>query len=460
MATDQKAGGSNPLAHILESCFYLQDSFFYVHLLDQEEALEMQINKDYAKETYFIPTTRYALIQGDFWMSFCIIFSFASVYLLSKGFKNSQIGIIIAIAGLISATLQPIVADFADKSKRIQLRYIIAAFSVLMICLAGILLIPSLHYMMIAYVYGGLIAILQILTPLINAAGMECINRGIPVNFGLARGIGSILFAAISYIAGAIVSIYSTNVIPVMIIIFYILLFFSILSFHFVKRNSAGDIIENKTENKIENTIISNDHIKVKENFMITEKKTSFFREYKKFFILFIGITVSFTSHNILNNYMFQVVNSHGGGSTQMGVAMAIAAAVELPTMIAFSFLVSKIKSSVLLTISGIFFMIKSLLTFLAGSMMTIYIAQLSQAFGFALFVPASVYYVNHIMKEKDKVKGQAFMTVTNTAGSIVGSLAGGLLIDYTGVGNMLLVSTIIAFIGAIIIFFGVEHNK
>jgi len=430
--------------------------FLLCTLIKSGGGYEMQLDNDYAKETYFLPTTRYALVQGNFWMSFCIIFSFASVYLLSKGFKNSQIGIIIAIAGLISATLQPIVADFADKSKRIQLRYIIAAFSVLMVCLATILLIPSLHYMLIAYVYGGLIAILQILTPLINAAGMECINRGVPVNFGIARGMGSILFAAISYIAGAIVSIYSTNVIPIMIIIFYILLFFSILSFYFVRGNSTETVIENKKE---DNTI-ANEYIRMKENFDITEKRTPFFREYKKFFILFIGITVSFTSHNILNNYMFQVVSSHGGGSTQMGIAMAIAAAVELPTMVAFSFFVAKIKSSVLLTISGIFFMIKSLLTFLAGSMMTIYIAQLSQALGFALFVPASVYYVNHIMKEKDKVKGQAFMTVTNTVGSIVGSLAGGLLIDYTGVGNMLIISTIIAFIGAIIIFFGVEHKK
>lgn len=406
----------------------------------------MNDKKNYKHQEYFMPTTRYAIVQGNFWMSFCIIFSYASVYLLSKGFKSSQIGMIIAAAGLISAVLQPIVADIADRAKLISLRQIIASFSVVMMILAGVLLVPKLHMIVIAFVYAGLVAVLQIITPLVNAVGMEWINKGVPVNFGVARGTGSLLFAAISYIAGVAVSKFSTDVIPVLVVLFYILLFVAILTFHFY----GVEVNENKSFEQISAVEVQEDS---------TSGIIRFFRRYQKFGVLLIGITICFASHNILNNFMFQIVANQGGSSAQMGTAMAIAAAIELPTMVLFSYVILKIKSSSLLVVSGIFFTIKSLLTFLAGSMIGIYAAQFSQALGFALFVPASVYYVNHLMSEKDKVKGQAYMTVTNTVGSIAGSLLGGILIDYAGVSNMLLASTIIAFIGAIIIFFGVEKR-
>ena len=406
----------------------------------------MNDKKNYKHQEYFMPTTRYAIVQGNFWMSFCIIFSYASVYLLSKGFKSSQIGMIIAAAGLISAVLQPIVADIADRAKLISLRQIIASFSVVMMILAGVLLVPKLHMIVIAFVYAGLVAVLQIITPLVNAAGMEWINKGVPVNFGVARGTGSLLFAAISYIAGVAVSKFSTDVIPVLVVLFYILLFVAILTFHFY----GVEVNENKSFEQISAVEVQEDS---------TSGIIRFFRRYQKFGVLLIGITICFASHNILNNFMFQIVANQGGSSAQMGTAMAIAAAIELPTMVLFSYVILKIKSSSLLVVSGIFFTIKSLLTFLAGSMIGIYAAQFSQALGFALFVPASVYYVNHLMSEKDKVKGQAYMTVTNTVGSIAGSLLGGILIDYAGVSNMLLASTIIAFRGAIIIFFGVEKR-
>ncbi len=396
-------------------------------------------------QEYFLPTTRYALVQGNFWMSFCIIFSYARVYLLSKGLKSSQVGMIMAAAGLMSAVLQPIVADFADRAKVVSLRQIIASFSLIMIVLAGILLIPVLHPILIALVYAGLVAVLQIITPLVNAAGMEWINQGVPVNFGIARGTGSLLFAAISYIAGVIVSRFSTDVIPAMVVIFYILLFGAILTFRFKSVPEQNQLLQETQRMTVDADADGG--------------MLNFFKRYHKFGLLLIGITVCFASHNILNNFMFQIVAHQGGTSTQMGTAMAIAAAIELPTMVLFSYVIVKIKSSTLLVVSGIFFTIKSFLTFMAGSMMGIYAAQFSQALGFALFVPASVYYVNHLMNEKDRVKGQAYMTVTNTVGSIVGSLLGGALIDYAGVGNMLLASTLIALAGAVIIFMGIEKS-
>ena len=56
-------------------------------------------------------TPSYAVIQGLYWMYFAAIMSFSGFFLLSGGFTNTQIGILAAIAGLLSAVLQPVLVD-------------------------------------------------------------------------------------------------------------------------------------------------------------------------------------------------------------------------------------------------------------------------------------------------------------------------------------------------------------
>ena len=53
-------------------------------------------------------TPIYAFIQGVYWMNFAAIMGYSGFYLLGSGFSNTEIGIIIAIAGILSAVLQPV----------------------------------------------------------------------------------------------------------------------------------------------------------------------------------------------------------------------------------------------------------------------------------------------------------------------------------------------------------------
>ena len=44
-------------------------------------------------------TGHFSLIQGCYWMTYCILISFSSLYLLDRGFTNTQIGLLLGIAG-------------------------------------------------------------------------------------------------------------------------------------------------------------------------------------------------------------------------------------------------------------------------------------------------------------------------------------------------------------------------
>lgn len=378
-------------------------------------------------------------------MSFCIVFNYASVFLLSRGYSNSQIGVIIAVAGLISTLLQPVVAGLADRSRRLTLRWLVMILAICMLAGGAALMPAGLHFFCYALFYGILLATLQILTPLINAMGMECINRGIPVNFGLARGIGSISYAAISFLAGTYIERFSTGVIPLLIIVCYLMVFVAAGCFLFrTERSESPGTDQDINELKTHQTD--------------TEREPSFFRTYKKFFVLLTGISLLFVCHNMLNNYLFQIMTYHSGGSREMGIASALSAVLELPVMIAFSFMIRKFSSRNLLRLSGVFFTVKAFLTLLAGNVLGIYLAQPAQMLGFGLFVPASVYYTNALIRPSDHARGQAFMTATNTIGSVFGSLLGGFLMDQKGVPAMLAAALGVSAAGTILVFFSAQR--
>ena len=40
---------------------------------------------------------QYCVLQGSYWASFCVLYAFATVFLLSRGFESSMIGVIIAV---------------------------------------------------------------------------------------------------------------------------------------------------------------------------------------------------------------------------------------------------------------------------------------------------------------------------------------------------------------------------
>lgn len=134
-----------------------------------------------------------------------------------------------------------------------------------------------------------------------------------------------------------------------------------------------------------------------------------------------------------------------------MGFSMALSAMLELPAMFGFVYMVKKVRCDIWFRITGIFFTLKALGTLLAPSIMTFYGVQVFQMFGWALISVSSVYYVNAIMEEQDVIKGQAYMTMTYTLGSVLGALIGGWLIDLAGVNAMLVFAVVSAAAGMVI---------
>ena len=377
---------------------------------------------------------QYCILQGSYWASFCVIYAFATVFLLSRGFESSMIGVIIAAGNILGVVLQPMVASIADRSEKISLHKLTAMLSVIMILLLVLLYFVPNGLLAVAVLFLLTDTFLQVIQPLINSVSVYYVNQGVSVDFGAARGIGSLSYAAASYILGIVVEKFGTRSILMAGILVALVLLVTVLSMPVLSSSAASRLGEKEPEQNDAGLIV-------------------FAGRYKNFMLTLAGITLLFTFHNMNNAYLIKVIENVGGTSADMGRMLSIAAVTELPVMFLFSRISKHFKSSTLLMVSSAFFAIRAAGFMLAGNVMTMYLAAMLQIGSFALYIPSSVYYVNETMLDQDKFKGQAVMTATNTLGGVFGSLFGGFLIDNAGVGTMNTVCFAMAAAGAVLVF-------
>jgi PPP family 3-phenylpropionic acid transporter len=156
------------------------------------------------------------------------------------------------------------------------------------------------------------------------------------------------------------------------------------------------------------------------------------------------------TSHNIATTYLLQIIQSLGGDSRQLGIAMAIQAIVEVPVLFSFSKLVKRVRPGILMLTASVGYAVKALLYAVSGSMLMLYLTQTTQMFSFAIFASASVYYTSQSISEEDQTTGQAYMGSMMSAGMVVGSLLGGWLLQLAGIATMLIANLIVSLLGVI----------
>ena len=377
---------------------------------------------------------QYCILQGSYWASFCVIYAFATVFLLSRGFESSMIGVIIAAGNILGVVLQPMVASIADCSEKISLHKLTAMLSIIMILLLVLLYFVPNGLLAVAVLFLLTDTFLQVIQPLINSVSVYYVNQGVSVDFGSARGIGSLSYAAASYILGIVVEKFGTRSILMAGILVALVLLVTVLSMPVLSSSAASRLGEKEPEQNDAGLIV-------------------FAGRYNNFMLTLAGITLLFTFHNMNNAYLIKVIENVGGTSADMGRMLSIAAVTELPVMFLFSRISKHFKSSTLLMVSSAFFAIRAAGFMLAGNVMTMYLAAMLQIGSFALYIPSSVYYVNETMLDQDKFKGQAVMTATNTLGGVFGSLFGGFLIDNAGVGAMNTVCFAMAAAGAVLVF-------
>lgn len=382
-------------------------------------------------------TINYLFMQILYWIVFCSLFAFANTFLSYKGFHIAQIGYVLSIASIISVISQPYITKLMYKVKNFNLKFnILFTTMIMLICYITTIFTHSHLVIYIAYTI-ALVALFNIQTYMYPFI-FEYIHAGYKVNFGLARGMGSIAYAFASYF----IALLSTRFLNLTFIAFIgifctTLLLISIFTFKTLKKEKINQ----------------------EDNFTLKQ----FYDKYKKFSFLLIGLIFIFTTHNILNSFMKNIIENLNYGTYEVGIAYTLASAIELPIMLLLPIISKRYRYSNLFKITSIGFTLKASLTLIASlssNLYILYLAQLTQSLGFALYLPVSLYYTSEILEKEDVVKGQTFLGMALTLGGILGNFIGGNILEYSSVINLLTTISILSLIGTIFIILNTENKN
>ena len=389
-------------------------------------------------------TFRYTLINMTYFVAFCTIHALAAVYLLANGFTNTEVGVLLALANILSAICQPFFASIIDKPGPLTNRRFII-ISVMIILAGSVILMLGVGKAAIFVIYALIYMVQFAYQPVMTALCFEYQKAGCDIYYGLARGLGSASFAVTSAFIGSAVQRKGVDILLVVNIISMILS--AIVVFTFKKPETVNEIKEDNeiSENGKESAAVAHNNL------------ASFIKTYPAFSLFLIGTICFFFAHNMINDFMIQIIRSLGGNETQLGYANFLQAILELPVMAVIGFILKKITSDRLLIISGTAFFVKILILIFATNMAMMYLSQSCQLFAYAVFIPAAAYYVSSTMNELDQVKGQAFVTSAITIGGVFSNLLSGVILDHMGIKTMLICGTSVCAIGVIIAIYAMK---
>ena len=364
---------------------------------------------------------------------------------MDKGFTNTQVGLALAISNILSVFGQPLVAGIIDRGKFLTNRITVMASSSFLLAGSVALIFISGEKVPIFFIFVLMYTVQFVYMPMMIAMNFEYSKAGCKIHFGLARGMGSAGFALTSFFLGKAVKNYGTDIILYVTISAMAAM---VLLVYFYKKPQND---ETKKDWGIDNSDIFENAEKsgVSEN----EKNglLSFFKKYPFFMVFLLGAALCFFAHNMINDFMIQIIRSLGGSETQLGYATFLQAILELPVMALMVFVLRKINAKAVLMFSMTAFLVKVVIMYLATGLPGMYASQSIQFFAYSVFIPTSAHYADKLMKGGDKVKGQAYINSAITLGGVFSNIVCGPVLDRHGVPAMLMVGIATCLVGTAI---------
>ena len=402
-------------------------------------------------------------------MYFGVLGGFSSVFLLAKGYSNSEIGLILAIANVVAVLIQPFLAELADRGRKSTIFIIMETITCINLILSTVMIFLGARSWLLTIAFMLCYSLMMANQPFINAVNRRLEETGVKIAFGACRSVGSMTFAVICFFLGSVVEKLGATALPVIGDAVLILIMVSILYTYRTYREAAraggpeprsakqaGGAHDRADRDRGAQEAAHDraDRASATHAAAPTQEITlrEFIRDNRWFLIISLGTLAIFIANSIPNTYMAQLVTSIGGDSVDVGRIFAVLAITEVPTMVLFDRIYRRVSSVTMLIVAAIAFIVWLGACAAVSSVGGLYLAQVVHFFSFPLFLPAMVRFIDENMREREAVKGQTLFTVTVTLGNMLASLIGGVILDFSGAHILMITGTLAAAIGAAII--------
>lgn len=396
---------------------------------------------------------RYAGVQAAYFLYFAVISSFASIFLLSRGYNSSRIGLILAAGNVAAVAISPLLADLADRRGGMFLFRAVVVLGLIAASMTAILMVLRTSSLLMSLVYITAFAVMQILSPMCTSIFRRFEEAGRQMNFGACRAGGSFAYATLCLFLGTLADRYGTGLLPKAGLMM-IALFIAAVAI------SAGDYGRVTAEQAaVHQAAVHQAAVHQAASADVGRKpgpQTSlakFMRSHRAFMILCLGALGIYYANQGVNTFMAQIVAGLGGSSEDTGRIFGLLAYLEIPSMLLNARLCRRFNCQRLLKFSAAAYVLWTAMYAIAQNVGMIFATQLLEPLGFALFYPTMVRFIADNMPRTESVKGQTAFAMAITAASVLSSLTGGAIIDHAGPRAFAMTATAMAALGALIIF-------
>ena len=368
----------------------------------------------------------YFLMYNVYYLSWAVFSALISVYLLGKGFKASEVSLVVSTSFLTSMIFQPVIGMFSD-------RYDVKKVNFVLFTLAGI---GGLAFMFADSLITITIGYSFVLT-LINGTNpvMEKIASSSPYQYGKIRIWGTIGYATGSWLAGMIYQLISPSAIFICFIITMILCIIGLLG-----TQTPSELGQNNEEKT---------------------KTSTLFHNYKYLYYLIIaaifqGIT------NMANTYIPAMFQNDGLKVSLVSTILSFAVLCEAPLVLFSHKFMDKLTNKRLLIIAYSMITIQFLCYALNVWLpLKVIITLITKHPSGMLFIMINLKIVSTLVPKEHQITALAFVQTLRNLSSIIFQNIAGQILDISSYQILFALSLIVIVVGfVLVILFKVPSGK
>ena len=380
-------------------------------------------------------TVLYCLVQMLYWSSGFTTVGYAAAYLGKIGFSNAAIGLITAVASLAGFALVFCLSVRIDQAGGASLHRVLACLLLIQMLLITFFAFFRRASALLAVLYALFLADGHAMNSLFSKMYINLKKHGIRIDFGFARGLGSLAFAGSSFAIGYLIAQRQEAFVHYLTLAFYALLL-------------PATLLIQKLVDRLP-AVLESDPTLAEEKAPL--RTGAFLRDYRFFIILVLGVSLVSASNKTFTTFLVNVVQGLGGDTRSFTTISGFLALIEIPVMLFFSKIRRKRSISSMLLISLLLYAVKLGGAAAARSLPVLFAAVSAQTFAAGLYHPASVEFIRETIPHKDTAKCQALLDGAPVFISFLTITGFGVLLDSVPVRSACVILFLLALLGTLV---------
>ncbi len=355
--------------------------------------------------------TKFSIIQLTFWCSWCAFTSFAALYFKKRGLSDAQTGLAISLSTLGGILGQFVWGFLCDKFHTIKKNFIAANLLIWAAILSFLFLNSPSWVLILMFILG----FAQVPQPSILDTWILKKLPGKEEEYGHIRLWASAGFAVFALSFGWAIRYWGFN-------IMFITASFFILMTLLVTMSLADAPEKDNHQNSLRKSF--------KELF--NNKRYLFF-----IMVCFIVGLAFRTVHLLLP----LIIDHVKGNSSDLGLAYFVGVITEIPMLLASKKLSKKFEANTLIFFSVLLYIVQFLILIMAGSPLLVFAAMVAQGLAFGNYLPSVRLFVYENAPQTLRTSAQTLAdAICSSLTAVIGSAAGGLIIENYGVKTVLII--------------------